>query len=94
MSFFKKLFGVGKTTAANDAPAASEDYAGFTLVAAPYKVEGGYQLCGIISKEIDGARKEHRFVRADRFPAQDEAAQFTLKKARQLVDEQGDNLFG
>jgi hypothetical protein len=93
MSFFKKLFGGGKTDAANDGPAASEDYAGFTLSATPFAQAGGFQLSGVISKEIDGARKEHRFVRADRFPAQDEAVQFTLKKARQLVDEQGDNLF-
>jgi hypothetical protein len=93
MSFFKKLFG-GKADAGAAVSAASEDYAGFTLVAVPYKVEGGYQLSGIISKEIDGAVKEHRFVRADRLPSLDEAGQFTLRKARQLVDEQGEKLFG
>jgi hypothetical protein len=33
-------------------------------------------------------------VRADRFAGQDEAVQFTLSKARQIVDQMGDRVFG
>ena len=97
MSFLKKLFGGGKAQsgAANDAHRSDpQDYKGFRLVATPYKEGGQYQLCGVISKEIDGATREHRFIRADRFPGLDDAVEMTFLKARQIVDQQGDRLFG
>ncbi len=98
MSFLKRLFGGGsgdggKTEEPKPSGAALE-HKGFTIVATPYKAEGQYQTCGVISKEIDGVAKEHRFVRADRFSSQDEAADMALKKGKQIVDEQGDRLFG
>ncbi len=50
-------------------------------------------MCGVIEKEIGGELKSHRFVRADRFGGKDEAVQFTLVKARQIIDQTGDRLF-
>ena len=38
-------------------------------------------------------RKEHRFVRADRFSGEEEAADITLNKGRQIIDERGDKVF-
>ena len=38
--------------------------------------------------------KEHRFIRADRFAALDDAVDISLKKGQQLVDEQGERMFG
>ena len=37
--------------------------------------------------------KEHRFIRADRYPSLDVATEIALSKARQIIDEQGDGLF-
>jgi hypothetical protein len=51
-------------------------------------------MCGVIEKEIGGELKSHRFVRADRFPDEAQAAEFTLAKARQIVDQSGERLFG
>ncbi len=93
MSFLKKLFGGGSSAPAPEAPAASEEHAGFKLIATPYQEAGQWQMCGVIEKEIDGELKSHRFVRADRFGGREEAAQFTLVKARQIVDQMGDRLF-
>lgn len=90
MSFLKKLFGGG---AKAEPEAAPEDYNGFTLRATPYQEAGQWQMCGVISKDIGGAVKEHRFVRADRFPGREDAVQFTLAKARQIVDLNGERLF-
>ena len=42
---------------------------------------------------LDGVVKEHRFIRADTFGAKDDADSFAIVKARQIIDEQGDNLF-
>lgn len=92
MSFWKSLFGGGST--AKPVASRSEEYKGFTITPRPYMESGQYQLAGIISKEVDGAVKEHKFVRADRFSSADDAVEFTLLKARQMIDQSGDKLFG
>jgi hypothetical protein len=92
MSFLKKLFG-GGSTSAPAAAAATTEHKGFTVEARPYLDGGQYQLAGVISREVDGVRKEHRFVRADRFASVDEAAEFCLSKGRQIIDERGDKVF-
>jgi hypothetical protein len=92
MSFWKKLFG----SAAADGAAAAEtsvEYKGFLIVAAPYLEGGQYQTAGRVEKEVDGVRKEHRFVRADRHAALEDAREFSLAKGRQIVDEQGERMF-
>ncbi|MEP1518266.1 MAG: HlyU family transcriptional regulator, partial [Nitratireductor sp.] len=45
-------------------------------------------------KEVDGVVKEHRLIRADRFAAEEDAVAVSLRKAKQMIDEQGDRLFG
>ena len=93
MSFWKNLFG-GGGEAKEAAPAPGEDYKGFTIRATPMSVGSEYQLAGRIEKEIDGEMKVHEFVRADRLNSRDEAVSFALAKARQIIDEQGNGLFG
>ena len=92
MSFFKKLFGGGGEAAAAKA-AKSAEHKGFTIEARPYKEGGQFQLAGVISKEVNGVRKEHKYVRADRFTSLDEAAEIALVKGRQIIDEQGEKIF-
>lgn len=94
MSFLKSLFGGGsKAEKPAAGPLKTLEHNGFTIHATPYQEGGQYQLCGVIEKQIDGELRSHRFVRADRFPGAAEAADFTLVKGRQLIDEQGDALF-
>ncbi|RFC67561.1 MULTISPECIES: HlyU family transcriptional regulator [Mesorhizobium] len=95
MSFFKKLFGGGGESAASEPKVAGEaEHRGFIIKATPFKHDGQYQTCGVISKEIGGEMKEHRFIRADRFAGLDDVVQLTLSKGRQIIDEQGERLFG
>ncbi|MCO5065205.1 MAG: HlyU family transcriptional regulator [Rhizobiaceae bacterium] len=95
MSFFRKLFGGGGETAASEPEVAGEaEHRGFVIKATPFKQDGQYQTCGIISKEVGGEMKEHRFIRADRFAGLDDVVQLTLSKGRQIIDEQGERLFG
>lgn len=94
MSFFKSLFGGRKAEAEKPAgPVKSIEHNGFTIHATPYQDGGQYQLCGVIEKVIDGETKSHRFIRADRFPGQAEAADFTLVKGQQIVDMEGERIF-
>jgi hypothetical protein len=95
MSFLKKLFGGGGGAAKPDlSPAATEVHEGFTIHAMPYQENGQWQMCGVIEKDIGGEVKSHRFVRADRFSSRDEAVPFTMIKARQIIDQMGDKIFG
>lgn len=97
MSFLKRLFGGGggsePETPGKAKPVKEIEHKGFVIAATPYKADGQYQTCGIISKEIDGVVKEHRFIRADRFAGLDDAVDITLKKGVQLIDEQGERIF-
>lgn len=96
MSFLKSLFGLGGDKAADDKPAAvakEAEHKGFVIRAMPYKEGGQFQTAGTISKEIDGEMKEYKFVRADRFSTLEEAADLSLSKGRQIVDEQGERMF-
>ncbi len=95
MSFLKRLFGGGGDSGEpNSAKSAKQiEHKGFTIAATPYKNDGQYQTSGVVSKEIDGVVKEHRFVRADRFAALDDAVEVSLRKGQQIVDEQGERIF-
>jgi hypothetical protein len=93
MSFLSVLFGKLAPVQAEKAVEPVE-YKGFIIRPAPFKSEAGYQTAGIIEREIGGMRKEHRFIRADAFASFDDAVSFTLSKARQMVDLQGERMFG
>jgi hypothetical protein len=92
MSFWKTLFG-GK--AAESAPPASApvEYKGFVIRSAPFQENGRYQTAGVIEKEIAGVRKEHHFIRADSHASLEVATEFTLAKARQIIDQMGERIF-
>lgn len=92
MSFLKKLFGGGAPKP--EEPPPSIEHAGYTIRATPYQEGGQWQLCGVIEKEIGGETKSHRFIRADRFAGKDEAVDMTFMKARQIIDQSGDRIFG
>lgn len=69
------------------------EHKGFSIRATPFREDGQYQTCGVISKDVNGVVKEHRFIRADRFPGEDVAAEQAIRKGRQLIDEQGESIF-
>ena len=94
MSFWKKLFGGSSAEEAEGGQGTPEEYKGFIIRAAPFRHEGQFQTAGVVEKEIAGVRHEHKFIRADRHASHDEAIAFSLSKARQLVDEQGERMFG
>lgn len=98
MSFLKSLFGIGgnKGEAGSGlaATAKEAEHKGFIIRATPYKDAGQFQTAGTIVKEIGGEMKEYKFVRADRFSTLEEAADLSLSKGRQIIDEQGEKMFG
>jgi hypothetical protein len=96
MSFWKNLFGGagGESSTEKAQVSPGEDYKGFTIRATPTPVGSEFQLSGQIEKELGGEKQTYSFVRADRLSSRDEAVSFSLAKARQIIDEQGEGVFG
>lgn len=93
MSLLKRLFGLGAAPA-KDEKAPTLLFGDHVVTATPYLEAGQWQVCGVISKTVDGVTKDHRFVRADRFADRDAAIDMIFLKARMIVEQQGDRLYG
>ena len=94
MSFWKRLFGLGGSGGASGSFAnETREYDGHVIHAEPVKDNGQWRLAGVITKEIGGVSKEHRFVRADLFSSKEEAEQFAFVKAQLIIDQSGEGIF-
>ena len=89
MSLFSKLFGGGAKHEAEPV-----EYEGFRIFAEPIKETGGHRVAARIEKEIGGEVKTHQMIRADQCQSKEEARQISVAKAKMLIDEQGDSIFG
>lgn len=93
MSLWSRLFGGGGGGAVKPGHA-TETYKGFTITPDPMREGPRFRIRGHVSREVGGEVKTHTFIRADTLESEDAAVAATLGKARQLIDEQGDRLFG
>lgn len=92
MSLLKRLFGGGPRERSNE-PAAVE-HKGFTIYPDPGKAEGGYRIGARIEKDVGGETKTHHMIRADVISDPAEAEKASVGKAQQMIDEQGERIFG
>jgi hypothetical protein len=69
------------------------DYNGYSIVPTPRKVSGGWTTEGIISKTLGEDTRSEKFIRADMLMSEEEAVDYSVMKARKIIDEQGDRLF-
>jgi hypothetical protein len=83
----------GQAGAPNAASVATVDYKGYRIRPAPYRSGSQYQTAGSIEKDTPEGVKEHRFVRADTYASHEDAVAFTVQKAKQMIDLQGDRMF-
>lgn len=97
-SFFKdfwtRLTSGGGTREVSEPAAEAVEYKGFRIRPAPFPSRGQYQTAGTIEKDSETGLKEHRFVRAETHASKGDAEAFAIIKAKQIIDEQGERLFG
>ena len=74
-------------------PTAGVVYLEFETRPAPVKESNGWRVQGTIVKDSGADSREHRFIRADSCMDRETAIELTVRKARQLIDEQGDKIF-
>jgi hypothetical protein len=90
-----RLFGGGGgATHREGAPAEPVEYKGYRIRPAPYRADRLYQTAGVIEKDTSEGTKQHRFVRADTHQTHEDAVSFAVMKAKQIIDLQGDRIFG
>jgi len=90
---FKSLFGSsgeGKKAASKIPPV---DYDGYRIVAEPQPTNGQWQVSGRIEKDFGETVKSHSFIRADTLPDEQGAANEMIRKAKMMIDQQGDSIF-
>ena len=83
----------GPREAADGPPAPAVEYKGYRIRPAPFPSNGQYQTAGSIEKDGPEGVLEHRFIRADAYPSREDAINFTISKAKQIIDLQGDRIF-
>ena len=91
MGTLRNLFRSGG--GAGEIAAQAVDYHGYRIMPAPQRQPSGWNTAGVISKEFPDGVKEHRFIRVDTHASKDDAVAFSITKAQQIIDEQGDRIF-
>lgn len=95
-SFFSSLLSAfsGKDKSAQAAKSAEPvPYKDCLIYPAPMAEGGQYRLAGRIEKEVGGETLVRHIIRADMFSSMDEAVNFTVRKAEQIIDQNGPSLF-
>ncbi len=81
----------GEDAAAHLGPAV--EYNGYTIQPAPRRERGQWLTAGVISKDFPEGPKSQHFVRAETHAGPEQASEFAVIKAKQIIDERGDQLF-
>lgn len=90
MSLLSRLFRGKPKAEATQTATEAEEYKGFRVTPKPIREGGQYRVAARIEK--DG--RVHDLVRADTMASVEDATMISRNKARQMIDEQGDRLFG
>ncbi|OUR80418.1 transcriptional regulator [Marinomonas sp. 42_23_T18] len=71
------------------------DYKGFNIIPAPMSEGGQFRVAATITKQTaEEETKTHKFIRSDLIPNRDECIRITVSKAKMMIDQQGDRIFG
>jgi len=69
------------------------EYKGYKIAATPISEGSQYRVSGVIEKGEDELKKSHSFVRADLISSELESKDFSIMKAKLMVDQLGDGVF-
>lgn len=94
MSILSRLFG-SRRPGRGEAPAPEgERYEGCVIYPEPVRDGTRWRIAARIEKEIGGEVRAHRMIRADTLDSREDAASASAAKARMLIDQQGERIFG
>ena len=90
-STLKSLLGATDSTSKSSQLAAEDsvDYLDFQITPAPIKNGHNYRVAAIISK----GDNSHQLIRADEMSCRQTCIEISLRKAKEMIDQQGDKIF-
>ncbi len=84
----------GKKNDGGGAPAAeTTHYKDYEIHPNPTREGSSWRTGGTITKETAEGTKKHVFIRADTHTSREDGISFSVTKAKQIIDEQGDTIF-
>ena len=89
MSWLSRLMGGGGSSPAPE----PVEYKGYRIYPEPRAEGQVFRLAARIEGDVEGETKTHNVIRADTINDRDEAVAASLRKAKQVIDEQGAALF-
>ncbi|MCX2721651.1 HlyU family transcriptional regulator [Roseibium salinum] len=90
---FKSLFGGSGEGAKTKSEAMTVAYQEYLIIAEPRPANGQWQVSGRIEKQVGDTTRTHTFIRADTLPDETGAANEMVRKAKMMIDQQGDSIF-
>lgn len=90
MSLLSKLFGRAQTSSPQ---AQSVEHKGFTITPTPVREGPKFRISAQIQKDVNGQPLTHTLIRADVMDDWDDAVMACIRKAKQVINEQGERLF-
>jgi hypothetical protein len=90
MSLLSRLFGGGASKPKVEAVMHKD----FSITPDPMKDGGEFRIAAIIEKEVGGQMKSHRLIRADVLNDYQAACDASVDKAKVMIDQMGEGLFG
>jgi hypothetical protein len=92
-NLLRNLFAPGSSGASQQDSGETVEYKGYTIRPAARREGAQWLTVGVISKAFADEVKEHQFIRADTYSSKQDADACSIVKARQIIDERGDDLF-
>jgi hypothetical protein len=89
MSLLKRLFGGGASKPQTE----PVEHNGYRIFPEPQSTSGGHRIAARIEKDFGTETKTHHMIRADVISNREEVESAIVNKARQVIDEQGDQIF-
>ncbi|GGL60183.1 HlyU family transcriptional regulator [Wenxinia marina] len=90
MSILSRLFGRGGAGGSSAPEAEPEMYNDFAIFPQPIR-EGTHWR---VAARIEKGERTHHLIRADTMESEDVARETSLAKAKQMIDQMGDGIFG
>lgn len=89
LSSIKSMLSGGEKKSKEPETLPSVEYNGYIITPAPVQEDTGFRINGTITK----GEQSHTFIRADSLPSADSCAEEMIRKAKQMIDFQGDDIF-
>ncbi|MHA7881481.1 MAG: HlyU family transcriptional regulator [Saccharospirillum sp.] len=90
LNWLKKAFAGGSGPGeAGPVKGDASEYKGYTITPTPIAEGGQFRVSGVIEK----GEQSHTFIRSDLVAGQEAACDFSVTKAKLIIDQMGDRVF-